>query len=601
MRRDFKSVLGMTVVVLLGLASWAAPSNPPALGNHQTSQDRIYFARIAPTRSGLFIADSDGSNERSLAASVSLDYNPSFSLDGSWIIFTSEREGPANIYRVHPDGSGLERLTDGRAFADQAAMAPGNKAVAFVSTRGNGRANIWVLDLKTRRQRDLTHSQAGNFRPSWSPDGKWIAFTSDRDEPRLRSGFELTHFTALYVMQADGSALRRLTEFGELVMSPKWSEDGKKIIVVRGSVNREIVSIDFETGAQNTIAQNQRFAASPTFLLSGDVGYDLGKGYLNGGAITYVSGNKGGSAIQGTHPSWSPDGQRVVYERNSPELFGPSEGAIAAYSRDARFALMRTGSFATFSSDGRQMLVAGDLGRAPGDRGIVAMDANGRNQRTLFEAPKGTITSPSWSPDGNLIAFGVGTYFERPVKSAQIAIMHSDGSGLRYLTQGETNDGFPSFSPDGTRIVYRVLSDGAKGLRILSLQDGYVTELTHAWDNFPAWSPCDNHIVFTRQMDNGDFEIFTIDADGSNLRQVTRDHGNDAHASWSPDGKRLLFTSSRQGWKDEERGFQPYGELFVINADGSGLEQLTDNQWEDATGAWLPSRSVSFAQAYCRN
>ena len=53
-----------------------------------------------------------------------LDYNPSFSADGKWIVFTSERNGSADIFRVHPDGSGLERLTDDPAFDDQGVVSP---------------------------------------------------------------------------------------------------------------------------------------------------------------------------------------------------------------------------------------------------------------------------------------------------------------------------------------------------------------------------------------------------------------------------------------------------------------------------------------------
>jgi Tol biopolymer transport system component len=84
---------------------------------------RLLFARVGPSRIGLFLANADGSNERALLPADSLDYNASFSADGRWIVFTSERGGSADIYRVHADGSGLERLTDDPAFDDQAALS----------------------------------------------------------------------------------------------------------------------------------------------------------------------------------------------------------------------------------------------------------------------------------------------------------------------------------------------------------------------------------------------------------------------------------------------------------------------------------------------
>jgi Tol biopolymer transport system component len=91
-------------------------------------------------------------------------------------------------------------------------------------------------------------------------------------------------------------------------------------------------------------------------------------------------------------------------------------------------------------------------------------------------------------------------------------------------------------------------------------------------------------IAFTSFRD-GDFEIYTIRPDGSDLKRITHDGGNDAHGAWSPDGEWYIFSSSRVGWKDEgmlcDGGDQPYADLFAMHADGSGLRQLTDNQWED--------------------
>ena len=89
----------------------------------------------------------------------SLDYNPSFSPDERWILFTSERGGSADIYRAHLDGSGLERLTDAPAFDDQAELSPDGTTLAFVSSR-SGNADIWLLDLRTRQMRNVTSHAA---------------------------------------------------------------------------------------------------------------------------------------------------------------------------------------------------------------------------------------------------------------------------------------------------------------------------------------------------------------------------------------------------------------------------------------------------------
>ena len=88
--------------------------------------------RIGPSKVELFVANADGTGERTLSSNAGLDYNASFSPDGKWIVFTSERagQGQADVYRVHPDGSGLERLTDSPSMDDSGALSPdGNQQI----------------------------------------------------------------------------------------------------------------------------------------------------------------------------------------------------------------------------------------------------------------------------------------------------------------------------------------------------------------------------------------------------------------------------------------------------------------------------------------
>jgi Tol biopolymer transport system component len=104
--------------------------------------------RIGPSASTLYVANADGSDDHELLASSGFDYHASYSADGRWIVFTSERNGlgQADIYRVRSDGTGLERLTDSPALDDQAVLSPNGSTVAFVSTRQTGKANVWILD-----------------------------------------------------------------------------------------------------------------------------------------------------------------------------------------------------------------------------------------------------------------------------------------------------------------------------------------------------------------------------------------------------------------------------------------------------------------------
>ena len=98
----------------------------------------IVMTRVFPNpgQIGAFIANADGSDERPLVSPADIDYDAAWSPDGQSIVFTSERNGSADLYRVRPDGDNLERLTDSPAFDDQAAFSPDAKRVVFVSTGG---------------------------------------------------------------------------------------------------------------------------------------------------------------------------------------------------------------------------------------------------------------------------------------------------------------------------------------------------------------------------------------------------------------------------------------------------------------------------------
>jgi Tol biopolymer transport system component len=573
---------------------------------------RLLIHRIGPSVATIHIARADGSEERPVLSGTALDYNATLSPDGQWVAFTSERDGSADLYRVRVDGSALERLTADAAYDDQAAWSPDATRLAFVSTRGSGTTEIWTLDVETRTAHNLTAAAGGDFRPSWSPDGTWIAFSSDRGTAIERDAPEWEHLqrSSIYVIRPNGQALRRLTMGDRFTGSPRWSPDGARIVFyemdvvdthkARGGrqsqISSQIVSVDVETGARQEHSSGPGLKVSPQFLGNNRIGYLLKGGSEPG--IRYSTGERG-SAGEIRNPSWTRDGTRVVYDRGRSladrRLYDPLQ---RLFSRDSVFELSHLASMGAYSHDGRRLALRERVIINGVDsnnvQGVKVMAADGTDGRRIFFEENTAAMSPQWSPDDRSLVVGVGGGFQTRNTPARIVMMQADGSNPRTLTSA-SGAGFPSMSPDGKRLVFRIWGPGPdeRGLRILSLDTGAIARLTSSeYDTFPGWSPAGDVIAFSSWR-NGDYDIYTIRPDGTGVKQLTTTAGNDAHSSWSPDGQYLMFSSSRFGFKDEAPLFdgqpQPYGEIFVMRADGSDQRQLTDNQWEDGPGTWRPS------------
>jgi TolB protein len=574
-----------------------------------SAADRILFLRIAPTQARLFISNADGSGERALTQPGSLDYNPSWSPKGDWIIFTSERAGSADLFRIHPDGTGLDRLTDDPAYDDQGAFSPDEKEIVFVTTRAAGTANLWVLDVNTRKARPLTSGHGGDFRPAWSPDGKWIAFSSDResDLQPAKGRWERLHLVDIYLVRPDGSGLKRISEHGNFCGSPKWTQDSKNVITYCMSGQEtwtyrfggqdgetKLVQVDIATGEKKPVVAGPGVKLSPSMLASGEIAYVRNDKSSHG--VFYGSGKGGPVGSDLKSPSWSPDGASLVYSRYLDERSSPEPKKL--WSRDSRFELIATSFLPACDPTGERFAVTKADYTSKTMRLFVVEE--GKPARAILERQE-VILGPQWSYDGGRIIFGIGAFplFMTSIGGqdpAQLGIVNADGSGFQLITSGANNNAFPSFAPDGKRIVYRTNGPDGEGLRVMNLEDHSVTVLTNDYDNFPAWSPRGDLIAFVRKIGN-DFEICTIRPDGKETTQLTHTTGNDAHVGWSPDGERLVFTSSRMGFKDEvlhtDGAPQPYGEIFVMHYDGTQVEQLTDNQWEDGGPTWQIHRADS--------
>lgn len=202
---------------------------------------------------------------------------------------------------------------------------------------------------------------------------------------------------------------------------------------------------------------------------------------------------------------------------------------------------------------------------------IYLVGAAGGDERRLTQT--GSDHSPSWSPDGALLAFSSARD-----GNEEIYVMRPDATGLRRLTRSPRADIQPSWSPDGTRIVFTggVLGDDLTDLYVMNAGGGGVGRLTSDGESADAsWSPDGTRIVFWSGRDYGS-GVYVMDADGGHAELLTPEFDTAWGADWSPDGETILFVGTRADDEAEQIA------IWSMNADGSDKRELAP-----ATGYWI--------------
>jgi len=202
-----------------------------------------------------------------------------------------------------------------------------------------------------------------------------------------------------------------------------------------------------------------------------------------------------------------------------------------------------------------------------------------------------TSTHQTGTPIPTATPFGGGTglisFSSNRVGNQDIWTLNLDTGELQNLTEwSQSDEDHSEWSPDGSQIVFSSNKLANRNQIYLMNADGTnVRQLTNlAGDNQRAtWSPDGTRIAFDSTRD-GNSEIYVMNVDGSNLINVTNHPGLDFFPAWSPDGTRIAFTSDRDG----------NNEIYIVDFDGSNLVRLTENEFDDAAIAWNPSYDIAF-------
>ncbi len=589
---------------------WTGPA-APAPGKLPDRAEVILHAAMRPPNWDIYLFEpvrgrGEGHRARRLTQDPALDYNPAFSPDGRWLVFTSDRRGGPDLWLLDLKDGGPERpLTDDPAMEDAAAFSPDARLLAFVSTR-QGNAEILVMPFRPDGVSDageavnVTGHPAGDFNPAFSPDGRRLAFASNRN------GYGGSD---LFVMNHDGTGIMRLTTAPGWEGSPAWSPDGRHIYYyASGGGQPGIRRIGADGAGDEPVAGASGAALSPAVSRDGRVYWSARRGET--WRIVSLEPSAGDPRTVGDErrSQWAPDVDRAS-GRIAAHGEGPLEAAaVIRYRRPAPFAV--AGSATVISLPDRGVSVRAVRGFSPSldpagewvasddrfDR-IVVSRMDGSGFRELFRPRGDEAWAPTWTADGRSVIFSAGPTFAGERADVDLLRVSREGGETVNLTpRSSANDAFPVASADGRFVVFRSGRDGNHEIYLMRPDGTGLRRLTDdpATDTMPGISRDGRMVAFSSNRD-GDFDIYTVElsADGEpgRLRRVTRHAGLDMHPKFSPDGLWLVFASDRGGINDEEPLLQiynpqPYGEIFVVRLEDRHVIRITHNKWEDGTPIW---------------
>jgi len=400
------------------------------------------------------------------------------------------------------------------------AASPDGRSIAFRSER-DGKGRIWLKQLATGTEVALTEGPDDNL-PRFSPDGATLLFSR-----RTGANFSLFRVSLL------GGEPRRLIDNG---LDASWSADGSHIVFTRqypASPGKIAASGIMVAGADGSGARE--VARIPTGVIA---------------------------------PRWSPDGRRIVFTQTAV-----GAGSFSIHSADVDGGALQT---LVASSQGARPWVSewspdGDLLHTVGQ--VAAGKLAGTTGRLVTLQPGAAARLLYASPD-SLGRFAVVDRDRVVVESQTVRqnVAEWSNAASRSLTQGRQADRQPVYSPDGRWILFTSDRSGNLDLWMVSTATGELRQITDDaaddWD--PAFGP-DGHLYWSSTRGSGHFEIWTAESDGSGAHQLTHDGVDAENPSVSPDGRWIVYGSTRPGeagiWRARSDGSDPKllaGGLFGI-------------------------------------
>jgi TolB protein len=463
----------------------------------------------------VYTVRADGSDLTNLTGDSNGD-NPYWSPDGKRIAFTRNVGDRSQVFVMDADGSNVVQLTDDGfnklvAFEEGRdpnfnAWSPDGSKLVFVKlnferTNGEGWMKFYVLDVETKIQMPLTSEWGLYQSPAWSPDGEHIAFSSFS---RFNEQGEPTRLS-LHVVGADGSNPVELT--GSLL-------DTFSIFLDWSSNGQAVVFYSYRQSDESAQVYEARLDGSLT-----ELSQPIRANILDWWKGTALTGTPGETAVKWLRPDGTSSSLEVC-----PQVSDTMRGASTRSKAGTLFFSVRC---------------------ARGEWRLYLANEDGTTVRELLDPPlsagDGSMVDQAWSPDDNYIAFNISS---------------SSGDVEMFILDVAATLSDPTLEP-----VWFNLGEIFSSYDSLSWQP-VITEETLA--ERPPQS-YDGLIAFTSAVEDGNLDIYTMHPNGSGLTNLTKDPAHDVDPYWSPDGKRIAFLSDRAG----------YMQVFTMNADGSDVFQVT--------------------------